>query len=283
MMDRYCRTMNKLTLSDSATAQFYEKLEGAVPAKKHRPVGLLVAAACLCVLIPLAVFAIKNSFGQPRSEPITDPPRAGKGYVTSVDNIYRIPLSEFSPGLQTLDGSEIIDHASFQDAEEYIGFSLLDAPALFSEGIEKRTQTLTADGKSHTYHCLTSFSGDGEVFMGHVEAYYRKDGIQIDVRAKIAADHPDMTDESLEAIHKGSTFYIGNQVREITTENFTTQAGLPVCITTIHFRHSKDYEANFSINGVSFAIRIDGGSGEAEKDLLLEILESIRVENTAGT
>ena len=283
MMDRYCRTMNKLTLSDSATAQFYEKLEGAVPAKKHRPVGLLVAAACLCVLIPLAAFAVKNSFGQPKSEPITNPPRAGKGYVVSVDNIYRVPISDFSPALQTLNGSEIVDRDSFQEAEDYIGFPLLDAPALFSGEIEKRTITLTADGKSHTYHCLTSFVGDGQLYMGHVEAYYRKGLININLRAKVAAEHPDMTDEMLNAIHRGGSFYIGNQVQEITTENITTQAGLPVCITTVHFGHSKDYEANFSINGVSFFIWFDGGSGEAEKALLLEILESIRVENTAGT
>lgn len=277
MMDRYCKTMNKLTLSDSAVNDFAEKLEAAVPAKKHRLMGPLVAAACICLLIPLAVFAIKNSFGQPRSEPITNPPRAGKGYVTSVDNIYRISLSEFSSGLQTLDGSEIVDRASFQEAEEYIGFPLLDAPSLFSGDIEKRTITLTADGKSHTYHCLTSFAGDGQLYMGHVEAYYRKGMINIDLRAQIAADHPDMTDEMLKAIHSGSRFYSSNDVRKITTEDITTQAGLPVCITTVHFRHSKDYEANFSINGVSFVIRVDGGSGEAEKALLLEILESIRV------
>ena len=276
MMSRYCKTMNKLTLSDSAAAQFYEKLEAAAPPKKRRPVGILAAAACICLLIPLAVLAAKNGFGQPKSEPITNPPRAGKGYVASVDNICRIPISDFSPALQTLDGSEIVDRDSFQEAEDYIGFPLLDAPALFSGEIEKRTITLTADGKSHTYHCLTSFTGDGQLYMGHVEAYYRKGLINIDLRAKVASDHPDMTDEMLKVRHRSGIFYIGNQVQKITSENITTQAGLPVCITTAHFGHSKDYEANFSINGVSFFIRIDGGSGEAEKALLLEILESIR-------
>ena len=277
MMEQYRKTMDNLTLSDAAVSQFYAKLEGASVKKRHYGLRPALAAACLCLLIPLAVYAASSIFGQPKSEPITNPPRAGKGYVTSVDNIYRRPISDFSPALQTLNDSEIIDRASFQEAEEYIGFPLLDAPALFSGEIEKRTITLTADGKSHTYHCLTSFHGDGQLYMGHVEAYYRKGLINIYLRAKVASDHPDMTDEMLEAIHTGSIFYIGNQVRKITTENITTQAGLPVCITTAHFRHFKDYEANFSINGVSFFIRIAGGSGEAGKTLLLEILESIRV------
>lgn len=281
MMNHYRKLMDRQTLSDTATTQFQEKLDAATPAKASRTLRITLVAACLCLLIPLAVIAATGSFGKPKSEPMTNISRAGKGYVTSVDDVYPRSISDFSPELQTLDGSEIIDFSSFQEAEDHIGFTLLDAPALFSGDIEKRNVVLTADGKSHIYHCLTSFTGDGQLFMGHVEAYFRKDWININLRAKITADHPDMTDEVMESIHKTAKFFIGSPSRvQITSENITTQAGLPVCITSAKQSHSTDYEATFAINGVSFSLVISGhgNSRNAEaKELLLQILESIQV------
>lgn len=279
MMKQYCKTMDKLTLSEDAEAQFYEKLESAIPQKKRRPTALLVAA-CLCLLIPLAVIAATNHFGQPSSVVINSSRYKGKGYVTSTGNTYRRPIADFSPELQTLNDSVQKDFASWEEAEAYIGFTLLDAPALFSGDIEKRNMVLTADGKSHIYHCLTSFVGDGQLFMGHVEAYFQKGAIRINLRATVAADHPEMTDKVMKSIHQNQIIYIGHQKVDITAENITTQAGIPVCITTAQRDVSTDYEATFSINGVSFTLVIAGHGklkNEEAKAILMEILESIRV------
>lgn len=280
MMEQYRKTMDTLTLSETAEAQFYEKLEAAIPVKKRRPTALLAVAACLCLLIPLTVFAVTNHFGNPNSEVLTDPPYRGTGYVVSTGNTYRRPIADFSPELQTLNDSVQKDFADWKEVEEYIGFTLLDAPALFSGEIEKRNILLTADGKSHIYHCLTSFVGDGQLFMGHVEAYFQKGPIRIDLRATVAADHPEMTDEVMESIHISQVIYRGNQTVEISSENITTQAGIPVCITTAQLDVSTDYEATFSINGVSFTLVIRGHgklNNEEAKAILLEILESIRL------
>jgi len=280
MMEHYCKTMKKLTMSDAAVAGFYEKLEDASVKKRHYTLRPALIAACLCLLIPLAVYAASSIFGQPKSEPITKPPRAGKGYVTSVDNIYSRQSTDFSPELQTLNDSARKDFSSFQEAENYIGFQLLDAPALFSGDIQKRNILLTAQGKSHIYHCHTSFVGDGQLLMGHVEAYYQKGLLNIDLRATVTVDHPEMTDDMLKIIHADRIFYPGIQVERIDSENITTEAGLPVCITTVQRSHSNDYEATFSINGVSFSLAIRGcgeRKNEEAKALLLEILESIRV------
>ena len=280
MMEQYRKTMDTLTLSETGEAQFYEKLEAAIPVKKRRPTALLAVAACLCLLIPLTVFAVTNHFGNPNSEVLTDPPYRGTGYVVSTGNTYRRPIADFSPELQTLNDSVQKDFADWKDVEEYIGFTLLDAPALFSGEIEKRNILLTADGKSHIYHCLTSFVGDGQLFMGHVEAYFQKGPIRIDLRATVAADHPEMTDEVMKSIHISQIIYRGNQTVDITSENITTHAGIPVCITTAQRDVSTDYEATFSINGVSFTLVIRGHgklNNEEAKAILMEILESIRL------
>ena len=282
MMEQYRKTMDNLTLSDAAVSQFYKKLEGASVKKRHYRLRPALAAACLCLLIPLAVYAASSIFGQPKSELITNPTRAGKGYVTSIGSTYPRAIADFAPELQTLNDSARTDFSSWQEAEEYIGFTLLDAPALFSGDFDKYKMVLTADGKSHSYHCLTSFVGDGQLLMGHAEAYYQKNYIRVALRATIAADHPEMDEEMLEFIHSGSAFYPGNQVGKITTENITTQAGLPVCVTTVQMAKydACDYEATFFINGVSFTLRVAGHGvrhNEEAKALLLEILESIRV------
>lgn len=280
MMEQYCNTMDRLALSEAAETQFYEKLEAATPTKKHRPAALLAVAACLCLMIPLTVFAFTNHFGNPTSEVMTEPPYRGTGYVTTTGNTYRRPIADFSPQLQTLNDSVQKDFADWKEVEEYIGFTLLDAPALFSGDIEKRNILLTENGKSHIYHCMTSFVGDGQLFMGRVEAYFQKGPIRIDLRATVAADHPEMTDAVMRSIHISQVIYRGNQTVDITTENITTQAGIPVCITTAQREVSSDYEATFSINGVSFTLVIRGHgklNNEEARATLLEILESIRL------
>lgn len=281
MMKQYSRLMADQTLSETAVSRF----EAALKEKKvfrRRPLRLCLAA-CFLLLVPLTVAAVVGGFGQPKSQPMTKPPRAGKGYVTSVDAVYPRAVTDFSPELQTLNVSVSKEFDSWQEAEDYIGITLLDAPALFADDVH-RYKVMTGTGANRKrIHCTTSFVGDGQLFFGCANAHYQKDHFYIDLRATVAVEHPDMTDEMLEQIHKGGTFYPGTQVKAISTENITTQAGLPVCITTVEKNRgaSNDYAATFFINGVSFCLQINGqglSQNQEAKALLLEILESIRVE-----
>lgn len=281
MMNQYSRLMADQTLSEAAASRFEAALQEKTPSRR-RPLRLCLAA-CFLLLVPLAVAAVVGGFGQPKSQPMTNPPRAGKGYVTSVDGVYPRAVTDFSPELQTLNASVSKEFDSWQEAEAYIGFTLLDAPALFADDVHRYKLQVGTGADRERIHCVTSFVGDGQLYFGCVNAHYQKEHFYIDLRATVAVEHPQMTDEMLEQLHKGGAFYPGTQVKTISTENITTQAGLPVCITTVELNRgaSNQYDATFFINGVSFRLQVNGqgvSQNEEAKALLLEILESIRVE-----
>ena len=281
MMNHYSRLMADQTLSETAVSRFEASLK--TQKTSHRRPLRLCLAACFLLLVPLTVAAVAGGFGQPKSQPMTNPPRAGKGYVTSVDAAYPRAVTDFSPELQTLNAAVEREFDSWQAAEDYIGFTLLDAPVLFADDVHRARIQVGTGSNRRRVHCVTSFVGDGQLYFGCANAHYQKDHFFIDLRATVAVDHPEMTDEMMEHIHKGGAFYPGTQVEVISSENITTQAGLPVCITTVEKNRgaSNDYDATFFINGVSFRLRVSGqglSQNEEAKALLLEILESIRVE-----
>ena len=186
MMNHYSRLMADQTLSETAVSRFEASLKTQKTARR-RPLRLCLAA-CFLLLVPLTVAAVV-------------------GYVTSVDAAYPRAVTDFSPDLQTLNVSVEREFDSWQAAEDYIGFTLLDAPVLFADDVHRAKIQVGTGSDRRRVHCVTSFVGDGQLYFGCANAHYQKDHFFIDLRATVAVDHPEMTDEMMEQIHKGGAFY----------------------------------------------------------------------------
>ena len=61
MKDAYAKLMVQQHTTSDGDAAFYEKLEQTQPKKRSNPIlRAAVVAACLCLLIPVTVYAVQN-------------------------------------------------------------------------------------------------------------------------------------------------------------------------------------------------------------------------------
>ena len=102
MDKQYKRFMEQQNITEEAHGTFYEKLENAQPLRRSGRWKVIVAAACIALMIPITVLAAEYIFGTPEV-------KLGKlewcdssnGYSIKFDNLDSFPLNTFSKELQT--------------------------------------------------------------------------------------------------------------------------------------------------------------------------------------
>lgn len=133
----YRNMMESVTLSSSARRKIEAAISAShpVPHRFLRPFPVIVAAACMLVLLPLTVAGIKYT-AKPVSLANQETTEGQASYNVLAD-VFPAPPEQFSEAMQSdLSGGTLqqIFHNK-ENLESYLGFSLADSPTLEEAGI----------------------------------------------------------------------------------------------------------------------------------------------------
>lgn len=300
MKDTYKNLMMQQQMSKDADAVFYEKLE-TVMLKKQLPVRkAAVIAACLCLLIPVTVWAAESIFGVVKvtqcQRPVSDS-KPGIGMDIVYENISDHSLKDLPDHLQNLNENFDILHNSWQEAEAYLGIDLISNPVLEAEDTGK----LSAWKEPGKVCCSRYFVLDGQLFYSNVYAAYQRGDLGVDVKAAVSFDHPTADKTFVQQYCHGTSItfqQFPGRPRTINTEEYCNPAGIPMLITTVSKEKPRDVfddsylfcQAFFAVNDVSYSVIVekqtfdtfdlDTYQNPREKTMaaLLEILDGFVVE-----
>ena len=304
MNEEYTELMMQQSLSADADAAFFEKLENTSGKKKcFISWKVAVATVCILLLIPVTAWAAEYIFSVTKVTKIERPTldnKPGIGLDIQYENLENHDLKDFSKSLQALEETQVISHASWEEAEKHLGIDLLQNPVL----TEDHTKNITPfDGSKpgEREHCLGIYRvADGQFISGSIGAGYQRNGVDFIVSATATAQHPTANLDNITNDHHGTsiTFLDKNGI-DITTEQYMTRAGIPVLIVTVSRNQLNVYDsgaeivecnAYFAVNNVSYSVinygfsfsSLDRGtySGAKEKvmEVMLEILDGFVIE-----
>ena len=303
MKDAYTKLM--LQQHTSNDAAFYEKLENAQKQKKYRKGWkAAVAAACICLLIPVGVWAAESIFGMTRITIGKGKNIDGKDAIVmhrDVENVEHIPIEEFSPYLQELKETQWLYFDSWEDAEEKIGVEFIDNLILDDENTQPytRKKKYGHDERGIAYAALKTkatpyrgvyYAADEQFFAASFSAEYWRNRTKFMITAYMTTDHPLMTEEIFLVYHGFGDRYYKENVN-ITTEQYVTKNGIPATIFYVDSNNSFGYihpYAYFSVNNISYHIEFNQYGNQSEETaeqtnarllaLMREILDGFVVE-----
>ena len=176
MKDAYTKLMlQQHTSNDTA---FYEKLENTQKQKKyHKGWKTAVAAACICLLIPVTAWAAETIFGVTkvtRFNNITYRDEPGVGLEIQYEDIQSYPISDFPEYLQTLSERTLLTFDSWIEAKQYLGISLLSNSILTDKNTYRVNDNYWSDAPAGEHchgYCLVK---DGQLYYGTVRATFSK-------------------------------------------------------------------------------------------------------------
>lgn len=297
MKDAYTKLMVQQHTTTDGDAAFYEKLEQAQPKKRANPIlRAAVVAACLCLLIPVTVYAVQNIFGLAKAtqmdRPLSDN-QPGIGLDIHYENIENFSVKDFPKHLQKLEEGELLLHSSLEEAAQHLGLALIDNPILTAEGTNQ-VAAFKERGKHHQTFCGVY---DGQLIFTQVQSVYKRNDVQFKVSAMATVEHPTLDEAEYHSIN---ITYYDHHSRKIQTEQYTTQAGIPVLIVTVRdgaiYNYDADYGALsdcfacFAVDNISYQIELTGWHFDSEdrdtfatpeekvKATLLEVLDGFVIE-----
>ena len=278
MTERYKRMMEGQELSQAARIQFRTALVERRP--RRRTFRTVVAAVCVCLMLPVTVFAAERIFGLGMVEILSG---QKEGYRVQYNHVYSYPITDFSEEVrmsEELFRNEAYD--SWEEAEETVGIDLMEN-AFFSDSETRPVRRFILDptekGAESRVHCYADyFSDSGQLYRAVVQAAYERERTHITVRAAITAEHPVIAEEEEALYHSAGKLYDNGYIKEIAEEEYTAASGLTASIVRIEWDalRAPDYEANFAVDGISYRVSVGGYplKKEAEaKAMLFEILE----------
>lgn len=279
MMEQQC-------LSNSAQQAFYEKVQTSQLRKKTAVVvKIAVIAACICLLIPITVFAVEIISGYSIVEIFegkTNSNHFDTGYQVTYPDALSRPLSDFPEELHNMEEQYTVHtYASWEDAEISLGIKLINNTVLSGEGIQKaRSYNLAYDGISGRQHCFAYFNGkSGQFYRAMITAAYRYQNAHITVHSTVTAQHPEISGEDAYRLHQTGVEYRDADVVSITQEPYAANNGIQTSIVRVEWAngHSPEYAACFFANGASYKITVS--SYDPQKDaesraLLIDILDA---------
>ena len=100
--------------------------------------------------------------------------------------------------------------------------------------------------------------------------------MNISVMSKLAVENSDLSEEAVSVLLGAS--YVPKDVINITHEEYTTKAGIPITVFTIRQGGTTNrtcYNAVFAVDNISYDIRFfsDKNRDETDREIVLEVLE----------
>lgn len=277
MDKQYKNLMDKQNISTEVTAEFYEKLEA--PKTKHKTVRwkVALAAACIALLIPVTVLAVENIFSTPKVKigelTWTDNPN---GFSVRFENLDNFPLDALPKDMRNIDEIKRIPYESWEAAEDALGIDLLNNTFLAKANkIKMRYDDI---GNVHCKIVYNPF--EGQLFYVSPMATYKYNNVQVDVKAKLTVEHPELDEETKQVLHGIEGAITKPENVETTYEEYTTKEGIPVVILRWELGYSVQRTAVFSVNNISYEVTTHSElqRDDANKQVLIDTLDGFKLK-----
>lgn len=286
MKERYKNMMTEQTLSEEARQTFFGALERRACKRSRMPLRVAAIAVCACLMVPMTVFAADRIFDLGLVEIVTG---NIEGYRTEYNGVGSRPIKDFSKSVRQIDGIEHRGYDSWEQAEEDIGFDLMDnaffsqsetVPYLMFDYVKMFDAKWSGENTADRFHCYADYYGDaGQLYRASVTASYEREMTHITVTATVTAEHPAITAEEETVYHSAGKLYDPRYIKEITEETYTAASGLTAAIVRTEWNtlRAPDYEAVFAVNDISYRVNLGGyplTGEERAREMLFEILEN---------
>lgn len=273
MEKQYKHLMEQQAVDTEVTAGFYEKLEKTGARRKTFRWKVALAVACIALMIPITVLAASNIFGKPKVKVGKLEYLPGRtGYSVRFDNLKAFPLTALSEKARSITKNAIVCYASREDVEKAIGIRFLNNPVLEDAGTLKKP----ASEYSNMYYTVYYDATGGKLYYIGVDSKFQRGHMNISVMSKLAVENSDLSEEAVSVLLGAS--YVPKDVINITHEEYTTKAGIPITVFTIRQGGTTNrtcYNAVFAVDNISYDIRFfsDKNRDETDREIVLEVLE----------
>lgn len=269
-------------------AELLASLECAPTRKMPVYKKILIAAACICLLIPTAVLAAENIFDISivRIGPRKD--LEGNdviGYNIDFVTTKEIPLDEIGEKWRYLEEGVEPRYETWQEMQADLGYDLLDNPVLEQEYDAARAlKTFDMTFRDQGVPCTNLFRAyEGQLWSFSPGASYKKGGFKVTLSADALVEHPNIP-EDVKGVFTTVQYMLDNEadLERYSTEEYTAASGLTATIlkttyTDVHV----SYDAFFRANGVRYTVSINGNVNDPERTMreeLIRILEAFTME-----
>lgn len=286
MKKAYKTMMQQQVISHQAAEDFFQKLEQS-PVKK--PLRLykkvLIAAACLCILIPTTVLAAENIFDIASIHLSQRKDLNGKdaiGYDIDFGTEKAFPLEVFPDAWQHPQENLSVTYDTWEEAQEDMGLDFLDNTVLASEEFQECAVLRPADHslqdpKVPCYSFIRSY--DGQLYSVSNYVVFLTDGATVSVTTDILVDHPTLPQEVKDVFTSIQMILPEKDLDNYTTEQYTTANGLTATLVTYTFDNAPGHAERFiafRANGIRYILRTEWYGGDCpltQQELLLKVLE----------
>ena len=272
--NKYRDTMESIRFSDKQKAAMTAALSHAAsPTRRRVPVlrtALIAAVVCLVLIGSALAVTVLHSAGRiapfGTGEKKEEIGANNPGYTVTYE-ARRFPLSDFSDQIladaaqQTAPPPEedfgfhlISGFDSWDAVEEYIGFDLMDNSCL--EQAEKSLTPLLLNNRARVHATVTRSTRDGVLSRARVDARWLVTENGIPVIVDLGAFLCTEAIPADEDISKYNVLYTEEQT-DLEVYDLTGSNGLTVSVIADPDEiYSTYYSAHFTVNGVSFDVRV---------------------------
>lgn len=279
MDKQYKNLIAQQNISAETTARFYEKLEETKSLRKPVRLKAVLVAVCIALMIPLTVLAVENIFGAPKVKlGELDWYDGPNGYSIRFENLDSFPLDAMPKQMQTITEHKRVPYDSWEAAEKDLGIDLLNNT--FLQNASKITMRYDDLGRTH---CKITYSSyENQLFYVSPSAHYKYDGIQLDLKAKLVVEHPELDEESKQVLLGLEGAVTKPETVDLSYEKYTTKAGIPVVILRCDtgFAQHIEYTAMFAVNNISYQVTawVNRDREENDRQILLDVLEGFQLK-----
>lgn len=263
---------------------FYERSHPSKVRKTPVYKKVLIAAACICLLLPTAVLAAENIFdisivhtGPRKDFDGNDAIGYNIDFVTEKE----IPLDAVGEQWRYMEEGAIVRYENWQEAQADFGLDLMDNPVLDTM-YEPYTPLLQfqSEGLQKPIRCAAFYrSYEGQLWSFNVSAGYIKGRYNITLTAEALVEHPNIP-QDVKDVFTSVQYILYNEsdLEKFSTEEYTAASGLTATLLTYDWGNGFiSYDAYFRANGVRYNVSMDPvrqDQMEEARGRMIEILEA---------
>ena len=266
-------------------AQLFESLDSAPVRKMPVYKKVLLAVACLFLLIPTAVLAAENIFDVSivRIGPRKDlEGNDALGYNIDFVTTKEISLDEIGEKWRYPEEGVESLYESWQTFQTDLGFDLLDNPVLEQEYDVIRSHRIKYYDPGAP--CAALFrSYEGQLYSFSATASYKKNSYRVTLSTDALVEHPNIPQE-VKDVFTAVQYLLDDEsdLEKFSTEEYTASSGLTATLLTYNYGDGiVSYDAYFRANGVRYKVSMFGDLDDPEwnmREEMIRILEAFTME-----